>query len=142
MVLTMEEILVKLLVPMGNEWEVDHVDYSECNFMIRVYLRYTRDTVFVGGKELKIWDYRPEREWRHLDMWQCQTFIHASIPRYKDAEGKPQSVEVPWAESRNRITDLLKKSNRDTTGDEEPVGYLTALEDRAFNHTPGHGASC
>lgn len=109
MVLTMEEILVKLLVPMGNEWEVDHVDYSECNFMIRVYLRYTRDTVFVGGKELKIWDYRPEREWRHLDMWQCQTFIHASIPRYKDAEGKPQSVEVPWAESRNRITDLLKK---------------------------------
>ena len=52
-------------------------------------------------------DYRPEREWRHLDMWQCQTFIHASIPRYKDAGGRPQSVEVPWAESRNRITDLL-----------------------------------
>ena len=50
---------------------------------------------------------REKREWRHLDMWQCQTFIHASIPRYKDAGGRPQSVEVPWAESRNRITDLL-----------------------------------
>lgn len=67
---------------MGNEWEVERVDYSEYNFMIHVYLRYTRDTVLVGGKELKIWDYRPEREWRHLDMWQCQTFIHAKIPRY------------------------------------------------------------
>ena len=117
MVLTMEEILVKLLVPMGNEWEVEHVDYSECNFMIHVYLRYTRNTVLVGDKELKIWDYRPEREWRHLDMWQCQTFIHAKIPRYKDEDGKPQSVEVPWAESRNHITDLFKKSNHHTTGD-------------------------
>lgn len=109
MVLTMEDIMVKLLVPMGNEWEVESVDYSECNFMIHVYLRYTRDTVHVDGKDLKIWDYRPDREWRHLDMWQCQTFIHARIPRYKDAYGKPQSIEIPWAESHNRITDLLKK---------------------------------
>ena len=140
MVLTMEDILVKLLVPMDNEWEVERVDYSECNFMIHVYLRYTRVTVHVNGMNLKIWDYRPEREWRHLDMWQCQTFIHASIPRYKDAEGKPQSIEVPWAESRNRITDLLKKSNWHTAGDKEPVGHFTSVEGWPLNHTAGHGA--
>ena len=109
MVLTIEQILLKLLVPMGNEWEVENVEYSECNFMIHVYLRYTRELALVDGKDVKIWDYRPEREWRHLDMWQCQTYIHARVPRYKDADDRPQSVEIPWAESRNRITDLLKK---------------------------------
>ena len=56
MALTIEQILLKLLVPICNEWEVERVDYSECNFVIHVYLRYTRDTVFVNGKEMKIWD--------------------------------------------------------------------------------------
>ena len=39
-------------------------------------------------------EHSPECTWRHLDLWQCKTFITARIPRYL-VDGKVVSLEVP-----------------------------------------------
>lgn len=37
-----------------------------------------------------------EHTWRHLDIWQCKTFIYCRLPRL-DCPGGPVTAEVPWA---------------------------------------------
>jgi len=44
------------------------------------------------------------RRWRHLDMWQYQTWIEADVPRVECGEHGVQQIKVPWAEVRSRFT--------------------------------------
>lgn len=103
-----DEILASLLLPKGSEWEIDNVRTDDANECIYVHLRYAKEDIVVSGKHFPIFDFRPERIWRHLDLWQYKTYITARIPRYK-LEGKATSVLVPWAEPGERLTDLLEK---------------------------------
>lgn len=109
MKLSTNDILKKLLLPMSDDWDIVDVKYDEPDSEIHVYLKYNKDTVTLDGQQYKIWDLRPERIWRHLDMWQCKTVIHAQIPRYRKDNAQPLSIDVPWAEATMRVTDLLKK---------------------------------
>ncbi len=47
---------------------------------------------------------RERRVWRHLDTMQLETVLMAEVPRVKTAEGKTESVAVPWAERYGRYT--------------------------------------
>jgi hypothetical protein len=42
-------------------------------------------------------------------MWQYKTYIKARIPRCKLPDGKYASVQVPWADAKERMTELLEK---------------------------------
>ena len=44
-----------------------------------------------------VYDTR-ERTWRHLDIWQHETYIHCRLPRLDCDEGGPPGAEVPWAD--------------------------------------------
>lgn len=105
---TTEEVLESLLLPVGSDWKIANVNIDDSNECIYVDVKYDSDTVTVAGKRFPIFDLRPERTWRHLDLWQYKTYIRARIPRYKP-EGKPISLEVPWADPLERITSLLEK---------------------------------
>ena len=52
---------------------------------------------------------RQERTWRHLDTCQCQTHLHAEIPRVQCPTHGVKQVRVPWAEPRRRFTGLLER---------------------------------
>jgi hypothetical protein len=43
----------------------------------------------------------------------------AQIPRYKDKNGFFKSVHVPWSEEYERITELLKKNDRNLAVDQK-----------------------
>ena len=64
---------------------------------------------YLYGEVCTLWCILLERVWRHLDMWQYKTFIKARIPRCKIADRKYASVQVPWADAGERMTDLLEK---------------------------------
>lgn len=50
-----------------------------------------------GAAEQGIHD-RVRRDWRHLDFFQFEAWLHADVPRVKcDACGKTSQVAVPWA---------------------------------------------
>ncbi|WP_439823449.1 transposase family protein, partial [Caballeronia sordidicola] len=41
---------------------------------------------------------RVRRDWRHLDFFQFEAWLHADVPRVDcSACGKTTAVEVPWA---------------------------------------------
>jgi len=105
---TTDEILAALLLPRGGDWVIDSVRVDDLEESIYVNVKFIRDEVTVCGKKFKIFDFRHERTWRHLDLWQYKTFVTARIPRYK-VNGEVLSLEVPWADPGERLTSLLEK---------------------------------
>jgi transposase len=55
------------------------------------------------GNSCKLYDHRPERQWRHLDTCQYQTILHAEPPRSECSQRG-----VPWAEPSSRFTALFE----------------------------------
>lgn len=52
---------------------------------------------------------RVERQWRHLDFFQFQAWLHARVPRVGCTHcGKTTQVEVPWAREGSGMTLLLE----------------------------------
>jgi len=45
-----------------------------------------------------------ERVWRHLDLWQAKTFLHAAMPRVDCSKHGVLTVPVPWAEPGSRFS--------------------------------------
>jgi len=61
------------------------------------------------SKGLAVYDHSEERIWRHLDSCQCQTYLHARIPRVDCPEHGVRQVSVPWAESKSRFTRMFER---------------------------------
>jgi transposase len=61
-----------------------------------------------GSTEQGIHD-RVRRDWRHLDFFQFEAWLHADVPRVKcDACGKVSQVAVPWAREGSGFTLLFE----------------------------------
>lgn len=106
---SIEEILQNLLLQNDDNWEIENVTCDDVAEEIHVALRYRYPDVKVSEKFYPVHDYRPERNWRHLDLWQYKTILSARIPRYKGTNGKIVSVEVPWALPHSRMSWLEEK---------------------------------
>lgn len=59
------------------------------------------------GELSSIYDYSPERKWRHLDTMQYQTWFVARVPRVRNKEGKISLIRIPWADFSDRYTMLF-----------------------------------
>lgn len=106
---TTEEILKNILLPQDQDWSIERVICDDEAQEIRICLHYSSATIHVGDCNRSIYDHRPVREWRHLDLWQYKTYILAAVPRYKDDDGKVKSIGVPWACPDARLSWLLEK---------------------------------
>jgi len=104
-----EEILEKILLPIDSLWKISDVIVDDEKETVEVVLEYALSHIEVGGRHYSIYDHRPIRKWRHLDLWQYKTYISARLPRYKDERGCYHSVEVSWAEPSEQMTVLLEK---------------------------------
>ena len=52
---------------------------------------------------------RLERQWRHLDFFQFEAWLHADVPRIAcSACGKTSQIEVPWARAGSGFTALFE----------------------------------
>lgn len=61
-----------------------------------------------GASEQGIHD-RVDQQWRHLDSFQFEAWLHAQVPRVKCASfGKTMQVEVPWARPGSGFTLLFE----------------------------------
>ena len=50
-----------------------------------------------------------EREWRHLNFFQFEAYIHAKVPRVRcDSCAKTTQVPVPWARPQSGFTQLME----------------------------------
>ena len=45
-----------------------------------------------------------EREWRHLNFFQFEAYIHAKVPRVRcEACAKTTQIAAPWARAKQRL---------------------------------------
>lgn len=56
------------------------------------------------GELCLIEDHADDRTWRHLDMWQAKSFIHARMPRTNCPKHGILRVAVPWSDPGSRFT--------------------------------------
>jgi len=106
-----EEILNTLLLPLNSNWKISDVQLHEHTDDVYVNLKYDFPHIEVDGRRYSIYDHRPSRTCRHLDLWQYKTYITARLPRYKNASDFYHTIDIPWAEPGEQMTVLLKKNN-------------------------------
>lgn len=96
-----------LLLGIASPWQVKLVDLKLDGQRVDVAVEHDPDAAVACpecGKSCPRYDHAPERQWRHLDVMQFTTVIHARVPRCECPKHGVITVQVPWAEPHGRFT--------------------------------------
>jgi transposase len=105
------ETLFTAALGLQTPWVVREVELNTAKR--RIDFEVTCDTKRLacpacGAAEQGIHD-RVRRDWRHLDFFQFEAWLHADVPRVKcDACGKTSQIAVPWAREGSGFTLLFE----------------------------------
>jgi len=115
--------LVSQTLGLGPEWRIDRSIIDEDLRRVDIYLAHSGKNLVCPetGESGTLYDHREERSWRHINIDECECFLHCRIPRVQSSLGI-NTINIPWASSLNRITksfecsaiELLKKTKNQT----------------------------
>ncbi len=74
-----------------------------------------------------VYDHTPAQVWRHLDTCQCQTYVHARLPRTACPVDGVKQVPAPWAEARSEYTRPFETRIIDTCKECDVTGVRRLL---------------
>ena len=100
------ELYTKLL-GITPPWRVTRVTVNMAAERIDVWVEEAPGTKFhcAGcGAARAVYDHTEEQAWRHLDTCQCQTYVHARLPRTSCPVDGVRQIAAPWAEPRSPFT--------------------------------------
>ena len=100
------ELYTKLL-GITSPWRVTRVTVNLPAERIDVWVEEAPGTKFhcAGcGTPRAVYDHTEEQAWRHLDTCQCQTYVHARLPRTTCPGDGVRQIAVSWAEPRSPFT--------------------------------------
>jgi transposase len=109
--------LYAALLGIKHPWHVDKVELDLPKNRVDIWVTEIKGLKWkcpVCGQTGSLYDHGEERIWRHLDTCQCQTFIHARMPRVSCPIHGPQQVPAPWAERGSRFTLAFERRMIDT----------------------------
>jgi transposase len=98
--------LYTALLHLQEPWYISRLDVDVKAEEVHVFVadRHGRLPCPTCGASCLAEDHVEERVWRHLDLWQAKTFIHARLPRTRCADHGVLRVSSPWAEPNSRFT--------------------------------------
>ena len=102
----------RLLLGVASPWQVKHVKLELDEKRMEIELAWTEGAKAkcpVCGQDCTLYDYAPERTWRHLDTMQFETILRARVPRADCTTDGVKTVAVPWAEPGGRFTRLFER---------------------------------
>jgi len=107
-----QESLFTSALGLHAPWEVVDVRFSAGDRRIDFELAFEQGSRFIcptcGSEGQPVHDTLA-REWRHLNFFQFEAYIHARIPRIRcDHCGKTVQVDVPWARRQAGFTQLME----------------------------------
>ena len=99
-----ETSFYKILLNLDEHWEISSVALDLSGNKVLVHLKYhsSHGLCPFTKENCDIYDYAPQREWRHLDTMQYQTWLVARVPRVRNSSGKVSTIAVPWADFSDR----------------------------------------
>lgn len=95
------------LLGLADPWRVRKVALEVAASRVDIWVEETAGTKWncpECGQGAPLYDHAEERVWRHLNTCQCQTFLHARLPRTKCADHGVRQVLAPWAGSGSQFT--------------------------------------
>jgi transposase len=121
----LEEIL-----QLGDEWEITEIKTDLSRKEIDLYITY--QSALASKDKSFLYDYKPIRRIRHLDLVDCKLFLNVKIPRFKDENGNVRALELKWADKRvsysylfeSKVITLLEISkNKTKTADYFDISF-------------------
>ena len=104
--------LFSVALGLSSPWQIRSVCFEETSDNERelhIYLDFARGTKFLSrtGEYTTAYDTE-EKRWQHLNFFQHRCYLHARVPRLRDAQGKVYQAEVPWARPGSGFTLLFE----------------------------------
>ena len=127
----------KELLGLPDPWRVGKVKLDLAAGRVDVWVEEAGGTKWSCpecGGNAPVYDHAEERVWRHLDTCQCQTFLHARLPRTKCPDHGVRQVMAPWAGPGSHFT-LLCESWLIDTLQECDVSGVTRLTGTSWDES-------
>lgn len=134
--------LFSLALGLDKPWQITKVNLDSANSQLDIYIDFVRGSKFLmpDGKYYTAYD-SSTHTWQHLNFFQYRCFLHARVPRVKQADGKTQVQSVPWARKGSGFTLLFEALSMLLIEKEMPIsGVADTLQVYAqriwgvFNH--------
>lgn len=97
----------QLLLQLPEPWYIAGIEIDPEGEAMHVRIDYRDGASLVCaqcGAASEVYDRAAERTWRHLDLWQCKTWLHCRLPRVRCAQHGIRQVSTPWAEPGSRLS--------------------------------------
>jgi len=99
------------LLKLAEPWFITGIDLDSAQEAMHVHIDFRRDARFACpdcGAQAEVYDRADERVWRHLDLWQCKTWLHCRLPRIRCGAHGVRQVRTPWAEPGSRLSQAFE----------------------------------
>jgi transposase len=100
---------LKKLLGIGVDFEVSKVETNEEKKQIHIYLEYLPKCFKLDGRDFPIYDHAPKRKWQHLNWFEYQCYLHCSLPRYVNSQGKVTTIDIPFAPKSRSYTNKFSQ---------------------------------
>ena len=104
--------LFALALGLTQPWEVRGVRFSQEERRLDIHISFSPGSLFpcpvCGSPKAKAYD-TAEKEWRHLNFFEHEAWLHARVPRVTCDQGcGTKRIDVPWARPGSGFTLLFE----------------------------------
>ena len=101
--------IFSLALGIQKPWEIREISFDKETHQLDIYLGFIKGSKFKmkDGQEYTAYD-TVDRKWQHLNFFENKCYLHASVPKVKQADGKMKTQAVPWARKGSGFTLLFE----------------------------------
>jgi transposase len=102
--------LFQLALGLTSPWEVERLDFDAARHRLDIHIGFPRGARFPcpeGEADCPVHD-TAEKEWRHLNFFEHEAYLHARVPRIRCTNHGVRQVAVPWAREGSGFTLLFE----------------------------------
>ncbi len=120
--------IFSIALGLEKPWGIKEVLFDKINSQLDIYLEFSKGYRFKmeDGDEYSAHD-TVERSWEHLNFFQHKCYLHAKVPRIKQADGKIRTQPVPWARKGSGFTLLFEAFSMLLIENEMPVNKAAKI---------------
>ena len=106
--------IFELALHIENQWHIKDIQFDSENKRLDIHIDFHKGSVFryESHDENIEGDYKAydttEKQWRHLNFFEYECFLHARVPRVKINETTIRQIVPPWSGQSNGFTMLFE----------------------------------
>ena len=114
--------IFSIALGLEEPWSIKEIIFNKESLQLDIYLQFTKGFKFTmdDGRKYTAHD-TVDRSWQHLNFFQHKCYLHAKVPKVKQADGKIKTIEVPWARKSSGFTLLFEAFTMLLIENEMPV---------------------